>query len=216
MDLILSGIILTTFFILGVSRLSACIRAVALQGALLSVLPVLERGAFLDPHGLILFGGTFLIKSLIIPALLFRSIREANLQKEMGPVAGAALAASRHLSLLVGGVLMVIAFSWGLPGPASSTSSLIVPVALSTVLMGFLLLVTRTKAVTQVIGFLVLDNGIFLFGMTLFSDFPLTVEMGVLLDLLVGVFVMGIMIHQIHRTFDHIDTARLATSEGPE
>ena len=60
------------------------------------------------------------------------------------------------------------------------------------------------------IGFLVLENGIFLFGMTIIDEFPVTVELGVLLDLLVGVFVMGIMIYQINRTFDHIDTGAFA------
>ena len=61
------------------------------------------------------------------------------------------------------------------------------------------------------IGFLVLENGVFLFGMILIGDFPLTVELGVLLDLLVGVFVMGIMIYHINKTFDHIDTTVLSS-----
>lgn len=205
MEWLLTGIILTTFFILGASRLTSCIRAAALQGMLLSLLPALIRGSWTDIHGLGLFAGVFLIKGILIPFMLFRSIREAAIRRETEPTV------SRHLSLLAGGIVVVFAFSLAFAGPVNFSVPLIVPTALTMVLLGFLLLVTRTKAVTQVIGFLVLENGVFLFGMTLVTEFPVTVEMGVLLDLLVGVFIMGIMIYDINRTFDHIDTKLLAS-----
>lgn len=211
MEWLLTGILLTTFFILGASRLAASIRAAAVQGMMLSVLPILARGSATDPHSLGMFAGTFLIKGILIPILLFRSLREATVRQEMEPTV------SRHLSLLIGGLVVVLAFSWGFPGGVEGPHSpLIVPTALAMVLLGFLLLVTRKKAVTQVIGFLVLENGVFLFGMTLAAEFPLMVEMGVLLDLLVGVFVMGIMIYHINRTFDHIDTTLMATLKDTE
>ena len=205
MDWLLTGIIVSTFFILVASRLSACIRAAAFQGIMLSFLPLLARGSLTDPHAVGMFAGTFLIKGILIPLLLFRSLRKAKIREETEPTA------SRHLSLLAGGLVVILAFSWGFHTLPGSHSLFTVPTALSMVLLGFLLLVVRKKAVMQVIGFLVLENGVFLFGMTLASDFPMTVELGVLLDLLVGVFVMGIMIHHINRTFDHIDTTRLAS-----
>jgi hydrogenase-4 component E len=86
-----------------------------------------------------------------------------------------------------------------------------VPASLATVLTGFLLLVTRRKAITQVVGYLVLENGIFIMGLTLVEAMPLLVEVGVLLDLLVGVFVMGIILNHIHREFSSLDTARLSS-----
>jgi hydrogenase-4 component E len=70
--------------------------------------------------------------------------------------------------------------------------------------------VSRKKAVTQVVGYLMLENGIFIFGQTLVRQIPFAVELGILLDLLVGVFVMGIAIHHISRAFDHIDTELLS------
>ena len=210
MEWLLTGIILTTFFILGASRLTSCIRVAAAQGVMLSVLPVVARGSLTDPHSLAMFAGTFLIKGLLIPILLFRSLRESTIREEMEPTV------SRHLSLLAGGCVVVLAFSWRFPGLPGTHSLLIVPTALAMVLLGFLLLVTRKKAVTQVIGFLVLENGVFLFGMTLAADFPMTVELGVLLDLLVGVFVMGIMIYHINRTFDHIDTSLMSSLKDTE
>jgi len=69
---------------------------------------------------------------------------------------------------------------------------------------------TRFKALTQVLGYLVLDNGIFLFGMLLIDAMPLIVEMGVLLDLVVGIFVTCIIVHHIHRAFSSMDTRSLA------
>jgi hydrogenase-4 component E len=210
MDWILSGIILTTLFILGSFRISACIRAAAVQGTLLSFLPVLIRGSLTDFHGLGMFLGTFSIKAVLIPLLLFRSIRETTLSEETESTA------SRHLSLLTGGIVTVIAFSWKFYQSSELSTPLVVPTALTMVLLGFLLLASRKKAIHQVIGFLVLENGVFIFGMTLAADFPTTVEIGILLDLLVGIFVMGIMIYHIHRTFDHIDTTKLASLKDTE
>ncbi|MBI4366253.1 MAG: hydrogenase [Deltaproteobacteria bacterium] len=210
MEWFLTGILLSTFFILGASRLAACIRAAAVQGAMLSLLPIWTRDSATDLHSLAMCAGTLLIKGILIPVLLLRSIREASIRQEMEP------SASRHFSLLAGGLVVVCAFSWRFPELAGPHSPLIVPTALAMLLLGFLLLVTRRKAVTQVIGFLVLENGVFLFGMTLAAEFPMMVEMGVLLDLLVGVFVMGIMIYHINRTFDHIDTTLLATPKDTE
>ena len=87
----------------------------------------------------------------------------------------------------------------------------IVPAAFATVFAGFLMLTTRQKAITQVVGYMFLDNGIFLFGLLLIEALPILVELGVLLDLVVGVFVMGIIMHRIQRTFSTIDTARFST-----
>ncbi len=207
MEWLFVGLILTNFLLLGSSRISASIRIVALQGVLLAILPPLARGSLADAHGLFLGLGVLLIKGIAIPALLFRSLRQAKIRAE--PIA------SLHLSLLAGGAIVVFAFSSlkALSLPTDPFPPLIIPAALSTLFIGFFLLISKSRAISQVIGFLVMENGVFLFGMTLVADFPLTVEMGVLLDLLVGVFVMGIMIYHINRTFDHIDTAAMSASK---
>jgi hydrogenase-4 component E len=81
-------------------------------------------------------------------------------------------------------------------------------------LIGFLVLVSRRKALTQVIGYLVIENGVYVFGQSVAAQMPFLVELGILLDLLVGVFVMGIVIHQINREFDHIDVDQLNLLKG--
>lgn len=207
MNWILIGIVLTTFIVLGSSKIVPRIKAVAVQGGLLSILQFVMRGSIFDLHGAMLLIITLLIKTIVIPLLIFRAIKgvSANIDKE--PIIG------HHLLLLTAGLIAVFSFSSIKLFPIATEpgiSPLLIPSALTTVLVGFLILVTKAKATNQVIGFLVLENGIFTFGMTIIHEFPMMVEIGVLLDLLVGVFVMGIMIYQINKTFDNIDTRVLS------
>jgi hydrogenase-4 component E len=88
-----------------------------------------------------------------------------------------------------------------LPLP-DAAGSLLVAVALATVIVGFLVLTTRIKALTQVVGYLMLENGIYVFGLTQSERVPFMVELGVLLDIFVGVFIMGIVVFHINREFD--------------
>jgi hydrogenase-4 component E len=89
--------------------------------------------------------------------------------------------------------------------------SLLVPGSFATVVAGFLMLVGRTKAISQVCGYLILENGIYLFGLLLINSTPLLVETGILLDLTVAVFVIGIIMDRIQKEFDSLDTNKLTT-----
>ena len=114
---------------------------------------------------------------------------------------------SQHLSLLLGAVFVGVAFwsSARLPALHGDAPALLVPVSLATVLIGFLIIVTRKKMITQVVGYLMMENGIFVFGMSLAREMPVVVAFGILLDVLVGVFVFGIVIYHISEAFDHMD-----------
>jgi hydrogenase-4 component E len=195
--------------IVATSRLVSCVRASALQGVALSLLPIALWGGALDRHlvpVVLMSLGALAVKAVVIPILLSRAIREANVRREVEPFI------SLHFSVLVAAALVGFSFWLAtvlvLPRPAPST--LLVPVAFATLLVGFLVLVSRRQAVTQVVGYLMLENGVFIFGQTLVEEIPFAVELGILLDLLVGVFVMGIAIYHISREFDHIDTEQLS------
>ena len=123
---------------------------------------------------------------------------------------------SLHVSLLAGAALIGFSFwaSRALLPAFPAPSPLALPAGFSTLLLGFLILVSRTKAITQVIGYLMLENGVYVFGLGLASALPLVIELGILLDVWVAVFVMGIAIHHIDREFDHIDTDRLVGLRG--
>lgn len=202
---LLLSVILLNFFTLGSSRLGACIRAVALQGAALALLPVAIHGV--GAHSLVLAGGALALKGVFIPWLLFRAIREVRIRREVEPLIG-------YVPTLILGALTTAGaflFADGLPLAAAHHGTLFIPTALATLFAGFLLLITRRKAITQVLGYLMLENGIFVFGVLLSEAMPLMVEAGVLLDLLVAVFVMGIVIHQINREFATLNTERLSS-----
>lgn len=212
-ELLLLVVVGLDLAVLASSRLTTCIRLSALQGVALAALPVTlswEGSGMAPPHVLLLGLGLLSLKGIAIPAMLLRALREADVRHEVEPFV------SLHVSILLATALVAMSFWLGavlvLPRPAPSPA--IVPSALSTLLIGFLVLVSRRQAVTQVVGYLMLENGVFIFGQALLREMPFAAELAILLDLLVGVFVMGIAIHHISREFDHIDTERLTSLRG--
>jgi len=205
LDLALVAVLLLNVFALGTSRLGAAIRIVATQGALIGLLPLFAHGAS-GWRGALLVVPAVVLKGAIIPAMLLRALRAAEIKREVEPLVG--LAPSLALGAL--GTALAVAFSQRLPLLPEHAGTLIVPAALSTALVGFLFLTTRLKAITQVLGYLVLENGVFIFGLLLVRAMPFLLEIGVLLDLFVAVFVMGIIINHINREFSSMDTQRLS------
>jgi hydrogenase-4 component E len=193
------------FVALGVSRIRAVINTVALQGILLGIMPLLLPHHEIGVRNILLIVVTVGLKGFVIPGFLVRAMREANIQHEVNPVV------NYMSSLLLGavGTGLALVFSYTLPLAGKDSGYLIVPASLATVWTGFLMLTTRRKAIMQVLGYLLLENGIFLFGLLLLEAMPFLVEVGVLLDLFTGVFVMGIIIHHISREFASTSTEHL-------
>jgi hydrogenase-4 component E len=202
-ELLLLCVVLTNFWVLGTTRLSSTIRATAIQGALLSALPIALHPAW-SLHTIGLSAGTFLVKAILLPTFLSWAIREASVRREIEPLIGFTV------SLTLGALAVALSFAIAqrIPLPESN-SALLVPVALSTVIVGLLVLTTRNKALTQVVGYLILENGIYVFGLSQAERVPFLVELGVLLDIFVGVFIMGIVVFHINREFDSLDSTRL-------
>jgi hydrogenase-4 component E len=146
------------------------------------------------------------IKALVLPVLLKHAIREAHVRNEVDPLIG--FTTSLLLGIGLWGVAMHLADL--LPRMLPGTSPLLVSSAIFTVFCGLLLIVSRNTAIMQVIGYLALENGIYAFGWAYAVEEPFLVEMGVLLDVFVAVFVMGITINHLNREFDSIETDELA------
>ncbi len=202
-NLILLSIALTAFAALATSRLAACVRLLAWQGALLGLLPLFLQ----DPrswHVVLLAVGTVAVKAVVLPRLLRWAMREAAVRREVEPLIG-------YLgSLALGVCALAVSFAVARRLPTIGASGLLIPVALLCLIIGMIVLITRNKAVTQVVGYLMLENGIFLFGLTQVQRVPFLVEVGVLLDVFVGVFIMGIVVFHINREFDTISAAQLS------
>lgn len=204
LDPLLIGALALNFVALGVSRIRAVIHAVAFQGILLGALPFLIHPD-IGFRGLALVVGMIVLKGAVIPHFLVHAMREANIQHEVRPYV------SPMWSLVLGaaGTALALLSSSTLPLAPAHTDLLLVPASFATVWTGFLLLTTRRKAIMQVLGYLLVENGIFLFGLLLLEAMPFLVEMGILLDLFTGVFVMAIIVHRISREFTSTSTEHL-------
>ena len=209
-DLVLLFMILSNMALLGSSRLDQCVRIVGVQAMVLSVLPVLASPQVFGTELLraVLLGvAIFVLKGLVFPRVLLNALRTASVRHEIEPFLG------YSASMLLGFIILVLSFyvasKLELPHPA--VSPLMFPLALSTILIGLVLIMARRTALMQVVGYLVLENGCYLFGLALAEDQPLLVEMGILLDIFAAVFAMGITIFHISREFDHIDVDQLSS-----
>lgn len=189
---------------LGSSRLPSLIRTVAAQGVILGIMPMLLEGG-VDWRVSAVALATVIGKGLVIPALLARAMRAVSIERELEPIIGFEVS----LLLGAGATIAAVAGAHWLPLLPEHAGSLFVPGAIATMATGFILLVGRVKAISQVCGYLILENGIFLFGLLLIESTPLMVEAGVLLDLTVGIFVIGIIVDRIQRAFNSLDTRKL-------
>jgi hydrogenase-4 component E len=193
-------------FALGTSRILAVIRTTAAQGALLGIIPLLAHEHLTAP-AILAAVAAIVLKGAIIPTIMIRALRDAQIKREVEPLIG--LLPSIILGALATAFALLVAGR--LPLAEQHGGTLLVPTSIATVLVGFILLITRFKALSQVVGYLVLENGIFIFGMLLIQAMPLVVEMGVLLDLFVGIFVICIIVNHINRAFASMDTRQLVS-----
>lgn len=202
-DQLLVLVMLINFLVLGSSRMAIAVRAVAVQGVVLGMLPAIIHT--FSWHLVTIIAGMILAKGLFIPWLLFGAMNKVQIKREVEPYIG-------YVStLIIVAITTALAFVFAakLPLAPEHQGLLFVPASIATIITGFLTLTTRRKAISQVIGYLILENGIFIFGLLLSSAMPVMVEAGALLDLLVGIFVMGIVINHISNEFSSIDTSRL-------
>ena len=206
LDAILVIVLVINLFALGTSRILAVIRIVAAQGALLGVIPLLVH-QHMTIAVVMASVAAIVLKGIVIPATMIRALREAQIRREVEPLVGLLP------SIILGAVATAFALllAGQLPLADHHRGALLVPASIATVLVGFILLTSRFKALSQVVGYLVLENGIFIFGMLLIEAMPLVVEMGILLDLFVGIFVICIIVNHINRAFSSMDTRRLTS-----
>jgi hydrogenase-4 component E len=199
-------LVLTNLTLLGSSRLGMCIQVVAAQGITLGLSSLFIHGILFDFRFIFFCLVIMTLKGFMFPWLLSRALREVNARREIEPYVGFGA------SILLGPIFLAICIwlSSRLTLPAELEAPLVVPVAFFTILTGLFVIVSRKKAITQVLGYIVTENGIYTFGIALAVKQPLLVEFGILLDVFVAVFVMGIMIFNINREFEHIDTDQLS------
>ena len=196
--------ILIVFFALSILasyRIAGMIRILSVQSFVLSLVPLFIHTHDLSGRELILSLATMVLKAALLPYILFWTIRHVSIRSEIRPIISLGQS-------IVGGALLIAGAFWvslslTLPDTPAG-SDLVLPCSLATMLMGFMTIVTRTKAVTQVIGYLVMENGIFLFALSLFDTMPTLIEMGILMDIFAAVFIMAIVVNHINEELERV------------
>jgi hydrogenase-4 component E len=200
-NLFAAVLLLLSFGLLAQRRVLSLIHLFTLQGITLTASTAVMAFFTEQPH---LYGSaaiTLVLKVLVMPWLLHRMTERLNVRWDVETLINI------PTTMLLGIVLVIFAFNLAAPisGLSASVARGTLGIALACVLLSFLMMITRTKAIPQVIGFLAMENGLFFAATSATYGMPLVVELGVALDVLVGVLVLGIFFFQIRETFDSLD-----------
>ena len=194
-------LLLIAFAMLSQRRILSLINLFALQGLVLSASTAVVAYSSNQHHLYYSAALTLALKVIILPWILHRLIRKLNVKWDIE------MLFNIPTTMLVGIVLVVFAFN--LAAPISEMSGTITKgtlgIAMACVLLAFMMMITRSKAVPQVIGFLALENGLFFAATSATYGMPMVVELGIALDVLVGMIILGIFFFQIRETFDSLD-----------
>jgi len=203
-DTALSLVLLSALFSFASNRLPGLIKVMAFQGVVVSVVP-LFLGHNMTAGGVTFTLTTMMIRGVIIPLCIYLAIKKVAISREVEPIIG------YHASLLAGLVLIVAAtfVSHKFNVPSISKHPLLLPTAITLLVTGIFLLMTRRNAIAMVLGYIMMENGIYLVGTTFSIRAHHIVEFGILLDILAGVMIMAIILQNIKQTFDNVDTAHL-------
>lgn len=187
-----------------VQRLAPSVRLLQVQSLALAVMVGLLAAATGAPHLWLAAALTLVVKVVLVPRILFYIIDRLKVRREVEPVAPV------RVTLVLAAGLTVLAYWVARPlaGPSLPVGETL-PVAIACMLLGGLQMVTRRKALMQIVGLMVMENGLYLAAMGVTRGMPLLVELGIFFDLLIGVLVMGVIIFRINQTFDTIDIDRL-------
>jgi len=188
----------------GVVGVPALLRALGVQAALLAAITALLGFELLSPHYYVLAAVVLVVKAIAIPLYLSFAATRLQIQRDEGVLLQSAMALFVGFGILVAGYLLaprIAVASMGYAGAAG--------MAITLLLVGMLMMLTRRLALSQVIGFLVLENGIYLYSLTQTHGMPMVIEMGIVFDVLIAVLVAGVLIFRLNRSFEHIDVTQL-------
>ncbi|HEX8980720.1 MAG TPA: formate hydrogenlyase [Parasulfuritortus sp.] len=200
-NLLAAILLLISFAMLSQRRVVGLVTLFAWQGAALATSTGIIAWSTGQYHLFYSAALTLILKVIAMPWFFYRLVRKLDINREVEPLL------NNTLTMLIGIGLVIFAFNLALPiaQMAGTATRSTLGVAMACVLLAFLMMITRTKALPQVIGFLAMENGLFFAATSATYGMPLVVELGVALDVLVGVFVLGIFFFQIRETFDSMD-----------
>ena len=198
-------LLLLAFAMLSQRRILSLIRLYTMQGAALVLATGVVGYVTGQPHLYLSAGLTLLLKVVLIPLLLHRVIERLDVRWDVEPLINI------PTTMLIGIALVIFAFNLGAPIARLSASVArgTLGIALASVLLSFLMMITRAKAIPQVIGFLAMENGLFFAATAATYGMPMVVELGIGLDVLIGALILGVFMFQIREQFDSLDIRHL-------
>ena len=204
-NLLGAGLLILAFGMIAQRRILSLVHLYTAQGAVLVLATAVVGYVTHQPHLYISAGLTFLLKVLLIPWLLHRVIRQLDIRWELERLINI------PTTMLIGILVVIFAFNLALPISrlSSNLASGTLGIALACVMLSFLMMITRAKAVPQVIGFLSMENGLFFAATSATYGMPMVVELGIALDVLIGVLILGVFMFQIREQFDSLDIRHL-------
>jgi hydrogenase-4 component E len=204
-NLLAAVLLLLSFAMLSQRRVLSLIDLFAWQGLALAVSTAIVAYATRQPHLYASAGLTLALKVVLLPWLLHRLIRRLDVKWDVEGLINI------PTTMLVGIVLVVFSFNLALPISqlASTVTRATLGIAMACVMLSFLMMITRRKAIPQVIGFLSMENGLFFAATSATYGMPMVVELGIALDVLVGMLILGVFFFQIRDQFDSLDLKHL-------
>ena len=198
-------LLMLAFAMISQRRILSLIALFTLQGAVLALSTLVVGIVTHQPHLYFSAGITFALKVVLIPLLLHRVIDRLQIRWDVETLFNI------PTTMLIGILVVIVSFNLALPIAKLSTSLArgTLGIALACVLLSFLMMITRAKAVPQVIGFLAMENGLFFAATSATYGMPMVVELGIALDVLIGVLILGVFIFQIREQFDSLDIRHL-------
>jgi len=208
-DYLSVGILLTTIAMNAVKRLESSVRAYTLNSWLLSSLIAIVAFMVGEAHLYIASVTTLVSKGVVIPWFLRKIVRQMKVTHDAEPYI------SNTLSLTISGILVAVVYTSLREGIfVTGFSKNVLQISIAVILIGLFSMITGRKAITQVIGLLFMENGLFLAGFSLTYGMPVIIELGILFDMLMGVIILGIFAIQIRRLFISSDLDKLTTLKG--
>jgi len=205
-----AGMLVSAYLLVGQKALFVAIRLYGLQSLLLGVVAVAMGMAEHRHHLFVGAALTIGLKGLLIPWFLMRVVDRIGIHREIEPFVNVPASLLICLGLTVVGYRV----SAGLADAGSAGAHHVIGVSLSMLLMGLFLMVTRRKAVTQILALLTIENAVFLVALGATSGMPLVVELGISFDVILAVLVLGILVHRIVERFESMDVSRLSKLKG--
>jgi hydrogenase-4 component E len=205
-----AGMLVSAFLMVGQKSLFTTIRLYGAQSLLLATVAVVMAISDERPHLFLMATMTTVLKGFVIPLFLMRVVDRIGIHREIEPFLNVPASLLACLGLTVVGYRV----STGFPEGTAGVTHHVLGVGLSTLMIGLFLMVTRKKAISQVLALLTVENAIFLVALGITSGMPMVVELGIFFDVILAVLVLGVLVRRIVDRFESMDVSRLSKLKG--